>query len=177
MNTHTPEDLETAPGDEPEGDTAANAPADENSLRGEIAKYKDLAMRSRAELENYRKRIVREKEDAIRYANTALLERLLPVLDNYDFGLEAARSAGAAVVQGLEMVRKQLQDFLADQGVKTIDAEGRPFDPNLHEAMSHEASATVPEGHVIRQVRRGYMLKDRLLRPASVMVSKGAAGE
>ena len=174
MNTHTPDDLEFPPSGEPEG---SQQPDELTALREEVGQYKDMALRARADLENYRKRIVREKEDAIRYANTALLERLLPVLDNYDFGLEAARSAGDAVVQGLEMVRKQLHDFLADQGVKPIDAVGQLFDPNIHEAMAQEESAEVPEGHITRQVRRGYMLKDRLLRPASVMVSKGAPGQ
>lgn len=175
MNTQTPDDLEFPQGGEEEG--ATRQPDELTALREEVEKYKDAALRARADLENYRKRMVREKEDSVRYANNALLERLLPVLDNYDFGLEAARGAGDAVVQGLEMVRKQLHDFLADQGVKPIDAEGQPFDPNIHEAMAHEESADVPEGYVIRQVRRGYMLKDRLLRPASVMVSKGAPGQ
>lgn len=174
MNTQIPDDLEFPPSGEPEGSQQTD---ELTALREEVEKHKDAALRARADLENYRKRMVREKEDSIRYANNALLERLLPVLDNYDFGLEAARSAGDAVVQGLEMVRKQLQDFLADQGVKPIDAEGQLFDPNIHEAMASEESAEVPEGHVIRQIRRGYMLKDRLLRPASVMVSKGAPGQ
>jgi molecular chaperone GrpE len=146
---------------------------------GELEKYRDMALRSRAELDNYRKRVAREKEDAIRYANLSLLERILPVVDNFDLGLQAARSAedAAAVVSGLDMVRKQLADFLRDQGVDTIDAEGKPFDPNLHEAMGSEASADVPEGSVVRQLRKGYKLKDRLLRPASVFVSSGLSGE
>ncbi len=175
MNTQTPDDLEFPPGGEPEG---SQQPDEFDRAPRGGRKYKDAAMRARADLENYRKRMVREKEDSIRYANNSLLERLLPVLDNYDFGLEAARSAGDAVVQGLEMVRKQLHDFLADQGVKPIDAVGQLFDPNIHEAMAQEESTEVPEGHITRQVRRGYMLKDRLLlRPASVMVSKGAPGQ
>jgi len=145
----------------------------------ELEKYRDLALRSRAELDNYRKRVAREKEDAIRYANLSLLERILPVVDNFDLGLQAARSAedAAAVVSGLDMVRKQLADFLRDQGVDTIDAEGQPFDPNLHEAMGSEASSEVPEGSVVRQLRKGYKLKDRLLRPASVFVSNGPSVE
>ena len=76
---------------------------------------------------------------------------------------------------GLEMVAKQFQEFLASVGIETIDAEGKPFDPNFHEAVGHEASETVPEGTVIRQLRKGYKLRDRLIRPANVSVSKGKA--
>ena len=75
------------------------------------------------------------------------------------------------------MVRKQFEDFLRDHGVETLDAEGKPFDPNLHEAVAQEASADVPEGHVIRQLRRGFKLKDRLIRPATVVISKGPPAE
>jgi len=80
-------------------------------------------------------------------------------------------------VQGLGMVRKQLEDFLRDHGVETLDAEGKPFDPNLHEAVAQEDSPEIPEGHVIRQLRRGFKLKDRLIRPATVVVSKGPSAE
>lgn len=149
------------------------------SPESEIEKYRDMALRARAELDNYRKRVIREKEESIRYANLALLERLLPVIDNFDFGLMAARNSAeaSAVVSGFDMVRKQLTDFLKDQGVEAIEAEGHPFDPNVHEAMGNEASPSVPEGHVVREVRKGYKLRDRLLRPASVFVSSGSAAE
>jgi len=142
----------------------------------EAARYKDLALRAQADLENYRKRAVREKEDAIRYANTSLLEKLLPVLDNFELGLEAARSATdtSAIVQGMVMVEKQLLEFLRSNGVEPVPAEGQAFDPSHHEAVAQEASAEVPEGHVVRQLRKGYRLKDRLLRASSVTVSKGA---
>ncbi|MEI6338842.1 MAG: nucleotide exchange factor GrpE [Verrucomicrobiota bacterium] len=145
----------------------------------EVEKFRDLALRSRAELENYRKRVGREKEDAIRYANTSLLESLLPILDNFELGLNAAKNTAdaAGIIHGLGMVRKQLEDFLRDHGVEILDAEGKPFDPNLHDAVAEEASADVPEGLVIRQLRRGFKLKDRLIRPATVVVSKGPSGE
>jgi len=145
----------------------------------EVEKFRDLALRSRAELDNYRKRVAREKEDAIRYANTSLLESLLPILDNFELGLNAAKNTAdaAGIIQGLGMVRKQLEDFLRDHGVEILDAEGKPFDPNLHDAVAEVASADVPEGLVIRQLRRGFKLKDRLIRPATVVVSKGPSGE
>ncbi len=105
-----------------------------------------------------------------------LLERLIQILDNFEYGLTAARasSEGGAILSGMEMVGKQLQDFLKQNGVETVAAEGQKFDPHVHEAVAQEASQEVPEGHVISQLRRGFKLKDRLIRPASVVVSKGA---
>ena len=154
------------------------APVETPDFQAEAARFKDLAMRAQADLDNYRKRAVREKEDAIRYANTSLLEKLLPVLDNFELGLEAARSAPdtASIIQGMSIVQKQLQDFLKAHGVEAIPAEGQVFDPGHHEAVAQEHSPGVPEGHVVRLLRKGYKLKDRLLRASSVTVSKGAAG-
>jgi molecular chaperone GrpE len=159
---------------------AATAPV-ENA--GEIAadpaaeaeKYRDLAMRTAADFDNFRKRAAREKEDSIRYANTSLLGDLLPLIDNFELGLEAAKSApGAdAILQGLGMVARQFRDFLASVGATEIPTEGADFDPNLMEAVGHEHDPKVAEGKVLRQTRRGYKLRDRLLRPASVFVSKG----
>ncbi len=144
-------------------------------LKAELNKYKDIALRSVADLDNYRKRMAREKDDAIRYANAGFLERLIPILDNFELGVQAAKAGGSqsAVQDGLMMVFKQLQDFLASCGVETIDATGQHFDPNVHEALAQERSEEVPEGFVIRQLRKGYRLKDRLIRPANVVVSKG----
>ena len=145
-------------------------------LKAELSKYKDVALRSVADLDNYRKRMAREKDDAIRYANASFLERLIPILDNFELGLQAAKAGGSqsAVQDGMMMVFKQLQDFLASCGVETVDATGQHFDPNVHEAIAQEQNEEVPEGFVIRQLRKGYRLKDRLIRPANVVVSKGA---
>ncbi|HYY31657.1 MAG TPA: nucleotide exchange factor GrpE [Chthoniobacterales bacterium] len=145
-------------------------------MKAELNKYKDVALRSVADLDNYRKRMAREKDDAIRYANAGFLERLIPILDNFELGLQAAKAAGnqSAVLAGMSMVSKQLQDFLSSCGVETIDATGQHFDPNSHEAIAQEWNEEVPEGFVIRQLRKGYKLKDRLIRPANVVVSKGA---
>jgi molecular chaperone GrpE len=144
-------------------------------LKTELDKYKDIALRSVADLDNYRKRMAREKDDAIRYANASFLERLIPILDNFDLGLQAAKVGGSqsAVIDGMTMVFKQLQEFLASCGVETIDATGEHFDPNVHEAIAQEENTEVEEGVVIRQLRKGYRLKDRLIRPANVVVSKG----
>ena len=155
----------------------APAAAETPDFEAEAARFKDLALRAQADLDNYRKRAAREKEESIRYANTSLLEKLLPVLDNFELGLEAARTAPdtASVIQGMAMVQKQLQDFLKAHGVEAVPAEGQVFDPGHHEAVAQEHSPAVPEGHVVRLLRKGYKLKDRLLRASSVTVSKGAA--
>jgi molecular chaperone GrpE len=178
--------MSNTPEIEPEGQTTTGGmPSDTalqeeqaasaESLAAEVEKYKDAALRARADLDNYRKRVAREKEDAIRYANNSLLESLLPILDNFELGLEAAKSTpeSTGIVQGLQMVRKQLEDFLRDHGVEIVNAEGNLFDPNLHDAVGHEPNSNVTEGTVIRQLRKGFKLKDRLIRPATVIVSKG----
>lgn len=142
----------------------------------ELEKWKDAAARATADLDNFRKRMAREKLEAIQYANRGLLEQLLPVIDNFEMGLKAAEtSEGSAsiILQGMAMVRKQLDDFLADQGVEIIPSDGVAFDPNVHEALKQEPHAEVPEGHVIYTMRRGYRLKDRILRAANVVVSSG----
>ena len=146
-------------------------------LQADLDRFRDLALRSQADFDNYKKRAAREKEDATKYANSSLLERLLPIVDNFELGLTAARAEGESspIFSGMNLVFKQLNDFLAENGLKPIDAVGQKFDPNLHEAIAHEPSDKVGEGLVIRQTRRGYRFKDRLLRPSSVVVSSGRA--
>ena len=150
---------------------------EDESLQADLDRFRDLALRSQADFENYKKRAAREKEEAIKYANSALLERLIPIVDNFELGLEAARGDGknSPVFSGMRMVLKQLMDFLTEHGLQPIDATGQKFDPNLHEAIAHEPSEQFPEGVVIRQTRRGYRMKDRLLRPSSAVVSSGPA--
>ena len=145
-------------------------------LQADLDRFRDLALRSQADFENYKKRSAREKEEAIKYANSSLLEKLIAIVDNFELGLEAARAEGekSPIFSGMSMVLKQIMDFLADSGLQPIDAAGQKFDPNLHEAIAHEPSREFAEGTVIRQTRRGYKLKDRLLRPSSVVVSSGS---
>ena len=163
----------------PAAPEAAPAPeaAAETDPAVEAEKFRDLALRTAADFDNFRKRAAREKEDSIRYANTSLLEDLLPLIDNFELGLAAAQSApdAEAILKGLGMVARQFRDFLTSAGLVEIPTEGADFDPNLMEAVSHEHDAKVAEGRVLRQTRRGYKLRDRLLRPASVIVSKGPA--
>jgi molecular chaperone GrpE len=146
-------------------------------LQTDLDRFRDLAMRSQADFENYKKRSAREKEAAIKYANTSLLEKLVPIIDNFELGLAAAKSEGeeSPIYSGMNLVLKQLNDFMIDNGVEPIEAVGQTFDPNLHEAIAHEPSREFPEGTVVRQSRRGYRFKDRLLRPSSVVVSSGPA--
>jgi len=152
--------------------------AEEPSLEEQVRRYRELALRAQADLDNYRKRMVREKEESIRYANASLLERLLPVLDSFELGLQAARQApgAAAIAQGFSMVEKQLQDFLRENGVESVDTVGTDFNPNLHEAVSQQHHDELGEGKISHQIRKGYKLRDRLLRPSTVIVSKGPAG-
>jgi molecular chaperone GrpE len=146
-------------------------------LQADLDRFRDLALRSQADFENYKKRSAREKEEAIKYANSSLLERLVGIIDNFELGLAAAKeqSADSPIYSGMVLVQKQLSDLLAESGLQPIEAEGETFDPNLHEAIAHESSDQFPEGIVVRQTRRGYRLKDRLLRPAKVVVSSGPA--
>lgn len=142
----------------------------------EIEKWKDVAARAQADLDNFRKRMAREKSEAIQYANRDLLEQLLPIIDNFEMGLKAASAAegdSAMILQGMSMVYKQVEDFLSDQGVEVIESDGVAFDPNLHDALKQESHATVPDGHIIYTIRRGYRLKERILRAANVVVSSG----
>jgi molecular chaperone GrpE len=166
------------PNEEPFAEAIA-APAGGDALaraEAEAAQWKETALRARADLENFRKRMAQESAEARKFANAALIESLLPILDNFQFGLEAARNDAAArnLVVGLNMVAAQLQNFLREQGVEELDVVGQRFDPNLHDAVAQEPSTDVDEGRIISQVRRGFRLRDRLLRPASVVVSTGA---
>jgi molecular chaperone GrpE len=161
-----------------ESENAGADNASEDSLLGkmqsDLERFRDLALRSQADFDNFRKRAAREKDEAIKFANANLIEKLLPIIDNFELGLIAARqnAQGTPILQGMELVYKQLQDFLSQHGVEEVVAEGATFDPNLHEAVAQEESATIPEGHVVRQLRKGYKLRDRLLRAALVVVSK-----
>jgi molecular chaperone GrpE len=143
----------------------------------DIDKWKDLAYRSQAELDNFRKRTTREAQEARTYANGELLRAIIPILDNFEMGLDAARteSETSMIFMGMQMVHRQFQDLLKDFGVQEVEALGKAFDPNVHDAVSQEPTADQPEGTILRVTRKGYRLKDRLLRPASVIVSSAAS--
>ncbi len=148
------------------------------SVDDQVNKWKDVAARSQADLDNFRKRMAREKSEAIQYANRSLLEQLLPIIDNFEMGLKAANASegdSSVILTGMSMVFKQINDFLGEQGVEVIESDGQVFDPNVHEALKQESSEEVPEGQVVYTMRRGFRMKDRVLRAANVVVSSGPA--
>ena len=136
-------------------------------------------LRLQADFENYRKRMARERQDWIAFASEKLVLELLPVLDHFELGLadSARNGAPAAFTEGFQLIYNQLRAVLEKAGVQVIEAEGQPFDPNRHEAITHMPSDTVPEEHVVTQTRRGYKMGDKLLRAAQVVVSSGPAAD
>ena len=169
----TPSPTETTPLDpSPSSVPAEPLPLSPEELAAnEIASLKDQLLRTRAEFDNIRKRLTREKEESLRYANQAILSDLLPLLDHLELGLQAATTTtdAASVVAGVKLIQSQFDRFLTDHGVTPIEALGKPFDPHWHEALSQEPSPGKPEGLVLHQRRRGYKIGDRLLRPSSVV--------
>jgi len=162
-------------------ETPAAEPTVEAQLeaaRAEIAAAKDAQLRALADLENFRRRTVRETEELRAFAAARIVEELMPVLDNLGLALTAAKAPNAelsALVQGVEMVGQQFRTALVSHGLKEVNPAGETFDPNLHEAVSQLASDDVEEGKVLQVVRVGYTLNGRLLRPATVVVSGGSA--
>lgn len=144
----------------------------------ELQKWRDVAMRTAAEYDNYRKRCVKDREEFTRYATRGLLEELLPVVDNFEMGMMmAGQDTSSMIYIGMSMVQKQLDDFLAAQGVEPIPTEvGQMFDHNIHEAIQSEPSDK-PEGTIIRILRRGYNMKGRLLRAVNVVVAAAPEAE
>jgi molecular chaperone GrpE len=140
------------------------------------AEHWDRLLRTSADFDNFRKRAAREKQDAIKFANETLLARLLPVLDSFDAALAAANGApdhaAESLRAGLNLVQQQFKAALTEAGVEEVNATGQPFDPNFHEAVAQQQCAETPEGQVLQQLRKGYKLRDRLLRPATVIVAK-----
>jgi molecular chaperone GrpE len=141
----------------------------------EASEMKTRYLRSVADLENYRKRMMREKSDILRSAAAGVIESLLPVLDNMKLGLQAAENHPEAkdVTLGFKMVDSQFKKTLADQGLEELLPDGEVFDPNFHECIAQQPSEEVPEDHVISTTRAGYRLNDRLIRAPSVIISSG----
>lgn len=172
-----------------EVELAENESADTNPLSPEaIAELREKAakadehwervLRQTAELDNFKKRSAREREDAVKYANERLIGQLLPVLDSFTMAVAATEAANTDVESlktGVNMILTQFQGILRDMGVEELDAAGQPFDPSWQEAMSHQETTDAEDGSVLQQLRKGYRLKGRLLRPASVIVAKAPA--
>jgi molecular chaperone GrpE len=177
-------DSETAATAGPSGlDTAAGlTPSQIAELKAKAVKadeHWDRLVRQAADFDNFKKRAARERQEAVKFANAALIEKLIPVLDSFDMALAAANNsqdpAVNALKEGIAMVFSQFRAVLAEVGLAEIDAANQPFDPNWHEAVAQQEQDDVAEGIVIRQLRKGYALRDRLIRPASVIVAKKPA--
>jgi len=160
-------------------DAATITPEQLEELKARAAKadeHWERLLRTTADFDNFKKRAAREKQEAIKFANEGLLQKLVPMLDNFEMALAATQQPQTDAVQslqmGIQMVYQQLKNVLTESGLEEVEALGRPFDPNLHEAVSQKEIAEAPEGQVVQQLRRGYKFRDRLLRPASVVVAK-----
>ncbi|MFO7982571.1 MAG: nucleotide exchange factor GrpE [Desulfuromonadales bacterium] len=151
-----------------------------SECQAELARHKDLYLRTVADLENYRKRAQREKDELGRFANEKLLREFLPIKDNLERAVEHAReqeSDAKALLEGIDMTLQMLGKTLEQFGVAPITALGETFDPSRHEAMGQMESADYPPNTVVKEMQRGYFLNDRLLRPAMVMVAKEPASD
>jgi molecular chaperone GrpE len=151
---------------------AAPESSETAQLQRERDDFKDKFLRKSAEFDNYRKRIERERREQGDQAVVDLLQELLPVVDDFDRALTVSGDEGGAYRKGVELIHAKLHDMLRRQGVKAMDVIGADFDPNVHMAVMHEESPEHREGEVIGELQKGYMLHDRLLRPAMVKVAK-----
>ncbi len=185
-DSHPPEDPVSMPetGAETTAETVVE-PTVEPSLeeqleaaRRETAAAKEAHLRAMADLDNFRRRTAREKDDLRAFAAASVVEELMPVLDNFGFALTAAKAPNAelkTLTEGVDMIASQLKTALGNHGLKEVNPAGAAFDPNLHEAVSQQPSDEVAEGQVLQVIRVGYTLNGRLLRPATVIVSGGPA--
>ena len=178
-NEPTVEAVEETQAQEASAETNEPILTDLEKVQAEAADMKSRYLRSVADMENYRKRIAREKQDIIRSAAANVVESLLPVLDNMKLGLQAAENHPEAkdVTVGFKMVDEQLKKSLSEQGLVELVPHGEVFDPNIHECIAQQTSDEIKEDHVIQTVRAGYRLNDRLIRAANVIVSSGPTKE
>jgi molecular chaperone GrpE len=166
LNEQDPQQADAQPPDTPSADAL-------DELRREKEALQDRLLRTAAEFDNYRKRVDRERRDLADYTAADVVSEMLPIVDNLERALAAASEADP-LRKGVELIHKQMLDLLRKRGVKAIEALGADFDPNFHQAVIHEPTSEHREGEVIEELQRGYLLGDRLLRPAMVKVAKGA---
>ena len=187
MSSESTDTLNSGQTNAPDGASAVPSPAEPaitaealTAAKNEAAENYNRYLRAVADLENFRRRTVREKDELRQYAASGVLEDLLPVVDNLTLALVAAKQPNADLKNltgGVEMVLTQLKSAMASHGLKEINPSGQAFDANLHEAISAQPSPEIPEGTVSSVVRPGFSLNGRLLRPASVVVSSGPVKE
>ena len=158
--------------DGPDASVEAPDGAEPSQMQRERDDFKDRWLRKSAEFDNYRKRVERERREQADQAVVDILQELLPVVDDFDRALTVAGDEGGAYRKGIELIHAKLHDMLRKQGVRAMDVLGSDFDPNIHMAVMHEDSPEHREGEVIGELQKGYMLHERLLRPAMVKVAK-----
>ena len=141
----------------------------------EIANQKDTFLREKAELENFKKRLTKEKDDFVQFANERLLQELIQIEDNLERALEVPNATLESLKEGVEMIQKQFSTFLKNQKVEPIEAIGKAFDPTFHEVLNQQESEEHEENTVIEEYSKGYTLNGRILRPAKVVISKKPA--
>ena len=161
---------------EPESAERDNLLAKYRELEGQLREAEERVLRTAADAENFKKRLQREKEEQTRYANETFMRDLLPVIDNLERALQHSETASnqEGLLEGLNMTLKGFVDTLERFGCTALEAIGKTFDPNFHEAVSQEESSELEPNTVVKELQKGYLLKERLLRPAMVIVSKPA---
>ncbi len=177
MSTENPEN-NLPPEELDQVDEAADVGSEESvdpiaALEQERDQFRDQFLRTAAEMDNFRKRVNREREDDRKYSNFGLISDLLPAIDNLQRAIDVVSSdeSAASVLQGVEMVLKQFEEILIRNGAEFIDAQGQPFDPNLHEALQQRPTEDVPPMTVVEVLERGVKIHDRVIRPSKVIVS------
>ena len=158
--------------DGPDAVAAAPDEAEPSQVERERDDFKDRWLRKSAEFDNYRKRIERERREQADQSVVDLLQELLTIVDDFDRALTVGGDEGGAYRKGVELIHGKLHDLLRRQGIRPMDVLGADFDPNVHMAVMHEESPEHREGEVIGELQKGYMLRERLLRPAMVKVAK-----
>jgi molecular chaperone GrpE len=167
--------MTTEPMQDPADEAAQNDPlaemaAELEAAKAELAQLREDSLREHADLDNQRKRLAREIDQARRFANERLLAELLPVIDSLEAGLGVAGDDANALREGMELTLRQLLKVTADNGLTAVDPVGQPFNPDHHQAMSMVDSDEHAPGHVVQVYQKGWLLNDRLLRPALVVV-------
>jgi molecular chaperone GrpE len=159
--------------EQPDQQPADGQPDALDALRREKDALQDRLLRTAAEFDNYRKRVDKERRELAEFISAEVVGEFLPIIDNLERALAAA-SETDPLRKGVELILKQMQDLLRKRGVTPIEALGADFDPNFHQAVIHEASSTHREGEVMEELQRGYLIGERLLRPAMVKVAKAS---
>jgi molecular chaperone GrpE len=179
QESRTAHNSEQEPTDDGASSATGTAAADVERLQSELADARDRILRVQAELENFRRRSRRELEDERKYANVPLLRDLLPVVDNIDRAIEAAGKTqdSNSLLEGIKMVKQQLETVLQRYHCKPVKAHGEHFDPHFHEAISMQPSPEHDESTVLHVAQSGYQVHDRVIRPAQVIVSTAAPKE